>query len=97
MVNRIDYIHTMYETLVRAFGEAGQGDPHKIIAEWQLTTPHGWAEIYAYNEEVSKPEDVEEWHVQAETPEAFQWIREQFSAAQRQDDDVTSPGGREGN
>lgn len=74
MVNRIDYIAFSYDVLVKAFGEPGQGDPDKTIAEWQLITPHGWAEIYDYKSYAQKPEDVDEWHVQAEHDEAFDWI-----------------------
>ena len=97
MVNRIEHINTAYALLIKAFGEPGQGDPDKTLAEWQMVTPFGWAEIYDYKAYVDRPEDVEEWHVQAETPEAFEWLWEQLATAEKEAGAVSSATGSEGN
>ena len=78
MVNTIKYIDIPYHILVGILGKPGKGDSYKTLAEWQLSTPFGWAEIYDYNANVDKPEEVQEWHVQAETDSAFDWVFERL-------------------
>jgi hypothetical protein len=90
LVNRIDNRIYKYQDIVNAFGPHGQGDPDKTLAEWQLTTPYGWAEIYDYKSYFDSPEEVEEWHVQAESNEAFEWVY------QRLDHSVSGFDGSEG-
>lgn len=82
-MNRVDHIGWPYDDIVLAFGEPGQGDPDKTIAQWDLTTPHGWAEIYDYKEYQAQgdPRRVHEWHVQAANDEAFDWVYDQIGAA----------------
>jgi hypothetical protein len=78
MYNKIKYIDTPYAMLVEIFGKPSDGDSCKTLAEWQLSTPFGWAEIYDYNSDVDKPEDVQEWHVQAEKDSGFTWVFERL-------------------
>ena len=84
-MNRIDHAGLDYDDLVLAFGEPGQGDPSKTLAEWDLKTPHGWAEVYDYKAYEAKgdPRKVEEWHVQAASDEAFDWVYAQVESARR--------------
>ena len=70
----IEHITTDYEVLVDAFGSHESGDPYKTMAQWDLNTPQGWAEIYDYHDPHETPEDVEVWHVQAGSEEAFEYI-----------------------
>lgn len=72
--NRIDHITTSYEVLVEALGKPGQGDPDKTMAQWDVITPKGWAEVYDYHDPHEAPEDVEVWHVQAASEEAFEYV-----------------------
>lgn len=81
-MNRKDYIDTAYEILVEAFGEpSGPSDDGKVLAEWQLTTPHGWVEVYDYKSYATSPYDVEEWHVQAERDGGFEYVYEEIRKA----------------
>lgn len=72
----VTHVHTSYEEIVKAFGPHSEGDPDKVLAEWQLQTPHGWAEIYDYKSEEERPEDVTEWHVQGDNIAAINWVVE---------------------
>lgn len=74
--NRIDHITTSYEVLTEAFGPHGSGDESKTMAQWDLKTPQGWVEIYDYHDPHESPEDVEVWHVQAGSEEAFEYAYE---------------------
>lgn len=81
----IKYIEAPYSTLVTAFGESREGDPYKTLAEWYILTPFGWAEVYDYkywDEEWSgKVQDIEIWHLQADTEEAYEWIYSEVERA----------------
>ncbi len=72
--NRIDHITTSYEVLVEAFGPHGKGDESKTMAQWDFNTPHGYGEVYDYYDPHEAPEDVEVWHVQAGSEEAFEYL-----------------------
>ncbi len=72
--NGVEHITTGYDVLVDAFGPHGSGDPDKTMAQWDLNTPQGWAEIYDYHDPHEAPEDVEVWHVQAGSEEAFEYV-----------------------
>lgn len=72
--NKVEHITTPYEVLVVALGKPGQGDPDKTMAQWDITTPHGWAEVYDYKDVAEDPVDVEVWHVQAGSEEAFEYL-----------------------
>lgn len=71
--NRIDHITTSYEVLTEAFGSHGVGDEDKTMAQWDIQTPKGWAEVYDYYAPHEAPEDVEVWHVQADSEGAFEY------------------------
>lgn len=77
-MNRILYIDTPYHILVGIFGPADTGDDAKTLAQWEIITPFGWAEIYDFKSYADSPEDVQEWHVQAETDSACRWIFERL-------------------
>lgn len=72
--NQREYITTRYRVLVEALGQPGKGDPDKVMAQWDINTPHGWAEVYDYKDPAESPEDVETWHVQAGSEEAFEYV-----------------------
>ena len=72
--NKTEHITTSYEVLVDAFGNPGKGDPDKTMAQWDLSTPSGWAEIYDYKDQAEDPVDVEVWHVQAHDEEGFEYV-----------------------
>ncbi|APC46352.1 hypothetical protein HWB05_gp090 [Streptomyces phage BRock] len=75
MVDRAT-VHTSYEEIVKAFGPHQEGDPDKVLAEWQLQTPHGWAEVYDYKSYEDRPEDVTVWRVAGNSAEAINWVVE---------------------
>lgn len=72
--NTVEHITTPYKVLVEAFGPHGAGDPDKVLAQWDINTPHGWAEIYDYKDVAKDPVDVEVWHVQAHAEEGFDYL-----------------------
>ncbi|WPH58221.1 hypothetical protein SEA_LUCKYSOCKE_134 [Streptomyces phage LuckySocke] len=72
--NQREYITTSFAVLTEALGKHGAGDPDKVMAQWDIHTPHGWAEVYDYKDEHESPEDVEVWHVQADSEEAFEYV-----------------------
>lgn len=74
--NKIDHITTSYEVLTEALGPHGSGDADKTMAQWDIQTPKGWAEVYDYYDPHEAPEDVEVWHVQADSEEAFEYVYE---------------------
>jgi hypothetical protein len=74
VANRVDTISTPYGVLVAALGKPGQGDVDKTLAQWDVKTLSGWVEVYDYKSEVSFPEDVREWHVQAHDEKGFELI-----------------------
>ncbi len=74
--NRIDHITTSFEVLTEALGSHGSGDEDKTMAQWDIITPNGWAEVYDYHDPHESPEDVEVWHVQAASEEAFEYVYE---------------------
>lgn len=73
MVTRV---HADYDEIVKAFGPHSAGDPDKVLAEWNVLTPHGWAEIYDYKSLEDRPEDVRLWSVQGASAEAVNWVVE---------------------
>ncbi len=86
-MNNVEHIHTRYSALVRVFGEPGEGDAHKVDAEWQLTLVDDQGaeligEIYNYKngpnylQDGSNVEDITEWHMQQETPGFFEHVRQ---------------------
>ncbi len=84
MANRTDYVDLSYEVIVKAFGTPdGTHDTYKSCAQWDLTTPYGWAEVYDYKSGETDPRKVDDWHVQATNEDAFEWVYEQLAAAQR--------------
>jgi hypothetical protein len=74
VLSRVDHISTSFDVLVEAFGTYGAGDPDKTLAQWDLHTPSGWAEVYDYKSYAAGPEDVTEWHVQADKEEGFEYV-----------------------
>jgi hypothetical protein len=74
--NRIDHITTSFEVLTETFGPHGSGDEDKTMAQWDIITPKGWAEIYDFHDPHESPEDVEVWHVQAASEEGFEYVYE---------------------
>lgn len=74
--NKKEHITTSYRVLVEAFGKPGKGDPDKTMAQWDLSTPSGWAEIYDYKDQAEDPVDVAVWHVQAHEEEGFNYLYE---------------------
>lgn len=81
VVNRIDHISTAYEVLLEAFGPSEVGDPDKVLAQWDIETPHGWAEVYDYKSYARSPKEVGEWHVQAHSEEAFGYVYDRIREA----------------
>lgn len=78
---RIDEVFAPYSLLVSVLGESVVGDPDKTLAEWFVLTPFGWAEVYDYKSYADSVHDVEVWHLQADTEEAYDWIHEQVESA----------------
>ena len=74
MGDLMEYINPSYRVLVAALGEPGKGDGDKTLVQWEIQTPHGWAEVYDYKSYVTSPEDVDEWHVQADSEEARDYV-----------------------
>lgn len=74
MRNTVEHITTPYEVLVDAFGKPGKGDESKTMAQWDINTPHGWAEVYDFHDPAEDPVDVETWHVQAHAEEGFEYL-----------------------
>lgn len=72
--NNKEYITTPYEVLVEALGSPGKGDEDKTMAQWDVNTPDGWAEVYDYKDVAQSPVDVETWHVQAHSEVAFEYL-----------------------
>lgn len=79
MVNRIDNRIYKYQDIVNVFGQSYVGDDDKTLAQWDIDTPYGWAEIYDYKSYATRLEDIEEWHVQAANDEAFNWVYDRLS------------------
>jgi hypothetical protein len=77
----VEHITTSYRVLVEALGEPGKGDDGKTMAQWDLNTPHGWAEVYDFKDPAESPVDVEVWHVQAHSEEAFGYVYDRIREA----------------
>ena len=91
-MSNVDPIYVEYSRLVQVFGEPGEGDPHKVDAEWQLTLVDDQGaklidEIYNYKNgpnylnDGSSVEDITEWHMQQETTGFFEHVRQLLSAS----------------
>lgn len=74
--DQVEHITTSYKVLVEAFGSPTPGDPYKVKAQWDINTPHGWAEIYDFHDPAEDPVDVAVWHVQAHEEEGFNYLYE---------------------
>ncbi len=70
----VHYITPSYRVLVEALGQPGKGDDGKTLAQWDVNTPHGWAEVYDFKDSAKTPEDVETWHAQAGSKEALEYV-----------------------
>lgn len=74
MSSFIKYITAPYSLLVTAFGESRVGDPYKTLAEWYILSPFGWVEIYDYKSGHDHASEIDYWHMQADTEEAYDWV-----------------------
>lgn len=59
---------------MEALGKPGKGDESKTMAQWDVTTPHGWAEVYDFKDPAESPEDVQTWHAQGGSEEALEYV-----------------------
>lgn len=72
-----------YAALVRAFGEAEQGDQLKTDAEWNLrfedgtlATIYNWKDGHAYCGEDGIPTDqITEWHLGGDNTRAVDYVK----------------------
>lgn len=79
--NSVEHITTSYRVLLEALGEPGKGDEDKTMAQWDINTPDGWAEVYDFKDQAESPIDVEVWHVQAHSEKAFGYLYDRIREA----------------